>query len=168
RRSGWTVRGLAGSGGWLVACTGSTTGPTDGVGMNGVALSGRAVLPTVADPALIAATDRHRGGAGEQRHGEEIAPGGAAQARVPVRPDHPPVAASAGRAVSTEQRRTGTLSWLGHRRTPRRRPWQGLGRAPPATTRTTVGGLSFRHQPAWTSDAQFTSQHSVSTHNLSA
>ncbi|MEU5903611.1 hypothetical protein [Micromonospora sp. NPDC047527] len=31
------------------------TGPTDGVGMNGVPLSGRAVLPWVAEPVLIAA-----------------------------------------------------------------------------------------------------------------
>ncbi|SCL16409.1 hypothetical protein GA0070624_1009 [Micromonospora rhizosphaerae] len=39
--------------GWPVA--GITTGPTEGVGMNGVLLSGSAVLPIVADPALIAA-----------------------------------------------------------------------------------------------------------------
>jgi hypothetical protein len=45
----------AGSAGWLVTGSGSTTGPTDGVGMNGVLLSGIAVLPTVAEPALIAA-----------------------------------------------------------------------------------------------------------------
>jgi hypothetical protein len=43
------------SGGWLVIGSGITTGPTDGVGMNGVLLSGRAVLPGVAEPALIAA-----------------------------------------------------------------------------------------------------------------
>lgn len=42
-------------GGWSVAGTPMTTGPTDGVGMKGVPLSGMAVLPTVADPALIAA-----------------------------------------------------------------------------------------------------------------
>ncbi|MER7330892.1 MULTISPECIES: hypothetical protein [unclassified Micromonospora] len=41
--------------GWLVAGTGITTGPTEGVGRNGVPLSGRAVLPTVAEPVLIAA-----------------------------------------------------------------------------------------------------------------
>ncbi|MDM4721593.1 hypothetical protein QTQ03_19090 [Micromonospora sp. WMMA1363] len=40
---------------WLLVGSGSTTGPTDGVGMNGVPASGRAVLPTVAEPALIAA-----------------------------------------------------------------------------------------------------------------
>ncbi|MFI6782447.1 hypothetical protein [Micromonospora sp. NPDC050276] len=44
-----------GSGGWLVIGSGITTGPTDGPGMNGVLLSGRAVLPGVAEPALIAA-----------------------------------------------------------------------------------------------------------------
>ncbi|MGW3610875.1 hypothetical protein ACWD6N_13415 [Micromonospora sp. NPDC005163] len=49
--------GVAGGGsaGWLVAGTGITTGPTDGVGMNGVLLSGSAVLPGVAEPALMAA-----------------------------------------------------------------------------------------------------------------
>ncbi|MGS2614016.1 hypothetical protein ACVCAH_05710 [Micromonospora sp. LZ34] len=41
--------------GWLVTGSGITTGPTDGVGMNGVLVSGNAVLPTVADPVLIAA-----------------------------------------------------------------------------------------------------------------
>ncbi|RZU72566.1 hypothetical protein EV384_0937 [Micromonospora kangleipakensis] len=41
--------------GWLVAGSGITTGPTEGVGMNGVLLSGSAVLPTVADPVLMAA-----------------------------------------------------------------------------------------------------------------
>ncbi|WP_172899434.1 hypothetical protein [Micromonospora echinaurantiaca] len=41
--------------GWLVTGSGITTGPTDGVGMNGVLVSGSAVLPTVADPVLIAA-----------------------------------------------------------------------------------------------------------------
>jgi hypothetical protein len=41
--------------GWPVTGRGITTGPTDGVGMNGVLLSGRAVLPTVAEPVLIAA-----------------------------------------------------------------------------------------------------------------
>ncbi|MEV5765989.1 hypothetical protein AB0L34_15670 [Micromonospora sp. NPDC052213] len=41
--------------GWFVAGTGITTGPTEGVGRNGVPLSGRAVLPTVAEPVLIAA-----------------------------------------------------------------------------------------------------------------
>ncbi|MCI4063546.1 hypothetical protein MRQ36_13525 [Micromonospora sp. R77] len=35
--------------------TGTTTGPIDGVGRNGVLLLGSAVLPTVADPALSAA-----------------------------------------------------------------------------------------------------------------
>ncbi|MEU8128279.1 hypothetical protein AB0B68_13775, partial [Micromonospora sp. NPDC049049] len=44
-----------GSAGWLVIGMGITTGPTDGVGMNGVLLSGRALLPGVAEPALIAA-----------------------------------------------------------------------------------------------------------------
>ncbi|MFI1196091.1 hypothetical protein ACH4T9_22960 [Micromonospora sp. NPDC020750] len=38
-----------------VTGSGTTTGPTDGVGMNGVLLSGSAVLPTVAEPALTAA-----------------------------------------------------------------------------------------------------------------
>ncbi|MET8229359.1 hypothetical protein ABZS77_01595 [Micromonospora sp. NPDC005298] len=47
-RPGGTGRPVAGGGG-------SSTGPTDGVGMNGVLLSGSAVLPGVADPALIAA-----------------------------------------------------------------------------------------------------------------
>ncbi|MET8282279.1 hypothetical protein [Micromonospora sp. NPDC005174] len=32
-----------------------TTGPTDGVGMNGVLVSGNAEVPGVAEPALIAA-----------------------------------------------------------------------------------------------------------------
>ncbi|MCF0093183.1 hypothetical protein AB0B39_06495 [Micromonospora sp. NPDC049114] len=32
-----------------------TTGPTDGVGMNGVLVSGNALLPGVAEPALTAA-----------------------------------------------------------------------------------------------------------------
>ncbi|MEU7931751.1 hypothetical protein [Micromonospora echinofusca] len=32
-----------------------TTGPIEGVGRNGVLVSGRAVLPTVAEPVLIAA-----------------------------------------------------------------------------------------------------------------
>ncbi|PWU43263.1 hypothetical protein DLJ46_32315, partial [Micromonospora globispora] len=32
-----------------------TTGPTEGVGINGVLVSGRAVRPTVPEPALIAA-----------------------------------------------------------------------------------------------------------------
>ncbi|MFE9915649.1 hypothetical protein ACFYPG_10850 [Micromonospora sp. NPDC005553] len=44
-----------GSAGWLVIGMGITTGPTDGVGMNGMPLSGRALLPGVAEPALIAA-----------------------------------------------------------------------------------------------------------------
>ncbi|MBW4704079.1 hypothetical protein [Micromonospora sp. RL09-050-HVF-A] len=39
-----------------MAGTGTTTGPTDGVGRNGVPSSGNAVLPTVAEPALIAAS----------------------------------------------------------------------------------------------------------------
>ncbi|MGC4788629.1 hypothetical protein ACLQ22_12460 [Micromonospora sp. DT178] len=43
------------TGGWPVAGTGITTGPTEGVGRNGVLPSGRAVLPTVAEPVLIAA-----------------------------------------------------------------------------------------------------------------
>ncbi|MFF4877260.1 MULTISPECIES: hypothetical protein [unclassified Micromonospora] len=49
--------GVAGGGsaGWLVIGSGITTGPTDGVGMKGVLLSGSAVLPDVAEPALIAA-----------------------------------------------------------------------------------------------------------------
>ncbi|MFI5489269.1 hypothetical protein ACIBXA_24595 [Micromonospora echinaurantiaca] len=49
--------GVAGgvTAGWLVTGSGITTGPTDGVGMNGVLVSGSAVLPTVADPVLIAA-----------------------------------------------------------------------------------------------------------------
>ncbi|PZF97327.1 hypothetical protein [Micromonospora endophytica] len=34
---------------------GMTTGPIEGVGMNGVLPSGSAVLPTVAEPVLIAA-----------------------------------------------------------------------------------------------------------------
>lgn len=34
---------------------GMTTGPTDGVGMNGVLVSGSALLPGVAEPALTAA-----------------------------------------------------------------------------------------------------------------
>ncbi|MGV9210549.1 hypothetical protein ACTFTM_01665 [Micromonospora sp. RB23] len=33
-----------------------TTGPTDGVGMNGVLVSGNADVPGVAEPALIAAS----------------------------------------------------------------------------------------------------------------
>ncbi|MEV0213470.1 hypothetical protein [Micromonospora sp. NPDC050695] len=44
-----------GGAGWLAIGSGITTGPTDGVGMNGVLLSGSAVLPGVAEPALIAA-----------------------------------------------------------------------------------------------------------------
>ncbi|MFJ6163764.1 hypothetical protein ACIQH6_01480 [Micromonospora orduensis] len=44
-----------GGAGWLAIGTGSSTGPTEGVGMNGVLLSGSAVLPGVAEPALIAA-----------------------------------------------------------------------------------------------------------------
>ncbi|GAB3949156.1 hypothetical protein [Micromonospora vulcania] len=49
--------GVPGGGraGWLVIGIGITTGPTDGVGMNGMLLSGSAVLPGVAEPALIAA-----------------------------------------------------------------------------------------------------------------
>ncbi|MEU2613756.1 hypothetical protein ABZ570_19520 [Micromonospora sp. NPDC007271] len=46
---------LGRAGGWVPSGRGSTTGPTDGVGMNGVLVSGRALLPTVADPVLIAA-----------------------------------------------------------------------------------------------------------------
>ncbi|TDB91451.1 hypothetical protein E1091_13710, partial [Micromonospora fluostatini] len=41
--------------GWLPTGIGITTGPTDGVGMNGVPLSGTAVLPIVAEPVLTAA-----------------------------------------------------------------------------------------------------------------
>ncbi|MEU5562990.1 hypothetical protein [Micromonospora musae] len=41
--------------GWPDVGRGTTTGPTEGVGMNGVLLSGSAVLPTVAEPVLIAA-----------------------------------------------------------------------------------------------------------------
>ncbi|SCL57570.1 hypothetical protein [Micromonospora peucetia] len=52
---GVTTAGDGATGGWLVAGTGITTGPTEGVGRNGVLLSGRAVLPTVAEPVLIAA-----------------------------------------------------------------------------------------------------------------
>ncbi|WP_433389060.1 hypothetical protein [Micromonospora sp. KLBMP9576] len=44
------------TGGRSVAGAGITTGPTEGVGRNGVPLSGRAVLPTVAEPVLIAAS----------------------------------------------------------------------------------------------------------------
>ncbi|TNH31792.1 hypothetical protein FHG89_00385, partial [Micromonospora orduensis] len=44
-----------GGAGWLAIGGGSSTGPTEGVGMNGVLLSGNAVLPGVAEPALIAA-----------------------------------------------------------------------------------------------------------------
>ncbi|MER7420877.1 hypothetical protein ABT346_29550 [Micromonospora peucetia] len=43
------------TGGRPVTGSGITTGPTDGVGRKGVLLSGRAVLPTVAEPVLIAA-----------------------------------------------------------------------------------------------------------------
>ncbi|SCL43910.1 hypothetical protein GA0070604_0069 [Micromonospora eburnea] len=45
---------LGGSGGWVPLGRGTSTGPTEGVGMNGVLLSGRALWPTVADPVLIA------------------------------------------------------------------------------------------------------------------
>ncbi|WP_327030117.1 hypothetical protein OG989_07780 [Micromonospora sp. NBC_01740] len=66
RGKGTTVRQSPGSatagdgvdgatGGRPVAGTGITTGPTEGVGRNGVLPSGRAVLPTVAEPVLIAA-----------------------------------------------------------------------------------------------------------------
>ena len=48
------VRGGVVTAGWPVAGGGITTGPTEGVGMNGVLVSGSAVLPTVAEPALIA------------------------------------------------------------------------------------------------------------------
>lgn len=44
-----------GTAAWLLVGSGTTTGPTLGVGMNGVPWSGSAVLPTVAEPALIAA-----------------------------------------------------------------------------------------------------------------
>lgn len=54
---GGTTLGVPGGGspGWLVIGSGIRTGPTDGVGMKGVLLSGSAVLPGVAEPALIAA-----------------------------------------------------------------------------------------------------------------
>ena len=41
--------------GWPIVGNGTITGPTDGAGMNGVRPSGSAVLPTVAEPALMAA-----------------------------------------------------------------------------------------------------------------
>jgi len=47
--------GGIGTAAWLLVGSGTTTGPTLGVGMNGVPWSGSAVLPTVAEPALIAA-----------------------------------------------------------------------------------------------------------------
>ncbi|MFU8853768.1 hypothetical protein ACNAW0_22690 [Micromonospora sp. SL1-18] len=46
---------LGRAGGWAPSGSGSTTGPIEGVGMNGVLASGRALLPMVADPVLIAA-----------------------------------------------------------------------------------------------------------------
>ena len=46
---------VGGAAGRPAAGAGTITGPTDGVGMNGVLPSGSAVPPTVADPALIAA-----------------------------------------------------------------------------------------------------------------
>ncbi|MBF5030109.1 hypothetical protein IRY44_10165 [Micromonospora sp. ANENR4] len=47
--------GVDGAGAWVPWGIGITTGPTEGVGRNGVLVSGRALLPTVADPVLIAA-----------------------------------------------------------------------------------------------------------------
>ncbi|MDX5456695.1 hypothetical protein ACGFI5_04975 [Micromonospora tulbaghiae] len=49
------VVGVDGAGAWVPRGIGMTTGPTEGVGRNGVLVSGRALLPTVADPVLIAA-----------------------------------------------------------------------------------------------------------------
>ncbi|WBC10980.1 hypothetical protein [Micromonospora sp. WMMA1947] len=47
--------GVDGTGAWVPWGIGMTTGPTEGVGRNGVLVSGRALLPTVADPVLMAA-----------------------------------------------------------------------------------------------------------------
>ncbi|MFG2067466.1 hypothetical protein ACGFKZ_11480 [Micromonospora tulbaghiae] len=47
--------GVDGAGAWVPRGIGMTTGPTEGVGRNGVLVSGRALLPTLADPVLIAA-----------------------------------------------------------------------------------------------------------------
>ncbi|WP_231394748.1 hypothetical protein [Micromonospora sp. CNB394] len=47
--------GVDGTGAWVPRGIGMTTGPTEGVGRNGVLVSGRALLPTVAEPVLIAA-----------------------------------------------------------------------------------------------------------------
>ncbi len=50
-----STAGVDGAGAWVPWGIGMTTGPTEGVGRNGVLVSGRALLPTVADPVLIAA-----------------------------------------------------------------------------------------------------------------
>lgn len=47
--------GVDGTGAWVPCGIGMTTGPMEGVGRNGVLVSGSALLPTVADPVLIAA-----------------------------------------------------------------------------------------------------------------
>ena len=47
--------GVDGTGAWVPCGIGMTTGPTEGVGRNGVLVSGSALLPTVAEPVLIAA-----------------------------------------------------------------------------------------------------------------
>ncbi|WP_255292533.1 hypothetical protein [Micromonospora sp. WMMA1996] len=47
--------GAGSTGAWVVCGSGTTTGPTEGVGRNGVLVSGSALFPTVAEPALIAA-----------------------------------------------------------------------------------------------------------------
>ncbi|WP_431943171.1 hypothetical protein [Micromonospora marina] len=47
--------GVDGAGAWVPRGSGMTTGPSEGVGRNGVLASGRALLPTVAEPVLIAA-----------------------------------------------------------------------------------------------------------------
>ncbi|MDO3683759.1 hypothetical protein [Micromonospora sp. C28ISP2-4] len=47
--------GVEGTGTWVPRGIGMTTGPTEGVGRNGVLVSGSALLPTLADPVLIAA-----------------------------------------------------------------------------------------------------------------
>ncbi|SCG56392.1 hypothetical protein [Micromonospora humi] len=47
--------GAGGTGPWVLWGSGMTTGPTEGVGMNRVPASGSALLPTEAEPVLIAA-----------------------------------------------------------------------------------------------------------------
>ncbi|WDP98490.1 hypothetical protein PVK74_21770 [Micromonospora chalcea] len=47
--------GVDGTAGWVAWGGGITTGPIEGVGRNGVLVSGSALLPTVADPVLMAA-----------------------------------------------------------------------------------------------------------------